>query len=90
MAAEGKNFKPVYGVEAYFIPDVTEWREKYEQHKADKKKARKLEKGQSGTNIENEGETKGKGKSEINRSRHLVLLAMNQKGLNNIFPKHNS
>ena len=85
MEAEGKNFKPVYGIEAYFIPDVDEWREKYEQHKADKKKARQLESGQSGTNIENEGETKGKGKSELNRSRHLVLLAMNQKGLNNIF-----
>ena len=85
MAARGIDFKPIYGVEAYFIPSVSEWKERYEEHKADKKKARKLDKGQSGTTIENEGETKSKGRSELNRSRHLVLLAMNQEGLNNIF-----
>ena len=85
MAKQGKNFKPIYGVEAYFIPSASEWKERYEEHKADKKKARKLDKAQSGTTIENEGETKSKGRSELNRSRHLVLLAMNQEGLNNIF-----
>jgi len=85
MIKQGKDFKPIYGVEAYFIPDVAEWREIYEQHKADKKKARQLDDGQSGTTIENEGETKSGGGSNINRTRHLVLLAMNQTGLNNIF-----
>ena len=39
MAKEGKEFKPIYGVEAYFIPSVIEWRKKLEEHKADKKKA---------------------------------------------------
>tara|TARA_R110000824_G_scaffold555_4_gene3601 strand:- start:13567 stop:17010 length:3444 start_codon:yes stop_codon:yes gene_type:complete len=85
MAKQGKDFKPIFGVEAYFIPSVSEWKERYEEHKADKKKARKLDKAQSGTTIENEGETKSKGRSELNRTRHLVLLAMNQEGLNNIF-----
>ena len=85
MAKQGKDFKPIFGVEAYFIPSVSEWKERYEEHKADKKKARKLDSAQSGTTIENEGETKSKGRSELNRSRHLVLLAMNQEGLNNIF-----
>jgi len=80
----GKNFKPIFGVEAYFIEDVVEWRKTYEEHKADKVKARRLSKEQSGTTIEAEGETKSKG-SELNRSRHLVLLAMNQEGLNNIY-----
>ena len=84
MEKEGKDFKPIYGVEAYFIEDVVQWRTLYEEHKADKKKARALAKEQSGTTVENEGETKSKGRS-INRSRHLVLLAMNQEGLNNIF-----
>ena len=85
MEKEGKTFKPIYGIEAYFIPDVQEWKTLYEQHKADKKKARKLDNEQSGTNIENEGETKSGGGTNINRTRHLVLLAMNQTGLNNIF-----
>jgi len=85
MKKEGKNFKPIFGVEAYFISDIGEWKEQYEQHKLDKKKARKLDNDQSGTTIENEGETKSKGTSNINRSRHLVLLAKNQKGLSNLF-----
>ena len=84
MKENGKDFKPIFGVEAYFIPCVNEWRKQYEEHKADKKKARALNNDQSGTNVEEEGATKSKG-SSINRSRHLVLLAMNQTGLNNIF-----
>ena len=85
MEQEGKNFKPIYGVEAYFIPSVEEWRVKLEEHKADKKKAKQISKEKSGTNIEEEGASKSAGRSELNRSRHLVLLAMNQKGLQNIF-----
>jgi len=85
MEKQGKEFKPIFGVEAYFIPDVAEWRVELDKHKADKKMARKIEDDQSGTNIENEGESKGGGLSSINRTRHLVLLAMNQTGLQNIF-----
>ena len=84
MKKEGKDFKPIFGVEAYFIPCVNEWKKQYEEHKADKKKAKALSSDQSGTNVEEEGATKSKGRS-INRSRHLVLIAMNQTGLNNIF-----
>ena len=84
MAKQGKDFKPIFGVEAYFIEDVEDWRKQYEEHKADKKKAKELSDKQSGVNVEEEGATKSKGRS-INRSRHLVLLAMNQTGLNNIF-----
>ena len=85
MKEEGKDFKPIFGVEAYFIEDVVEWKEKYEQAKADKKRARQLDDSKSGINIEGEGESKSQGRSELNRSRHIVLVAMNQTGLNNIF-----
>lgn len=85
MKEEGKDFKPIFGVEAYFIEDVVDWKEKYEQAKADKKRAKQLDDSKSGINIEGEGESKSKGRSELNRSRHLVLVAMNQTGLNNIF-----
>ena len=84
MKKLGKDFKPIFGVEAYFIEDVVEWRKTYEEHKLDKKKARKLSKEQSGTTIEAEGASKSKG-SALNRSRHIVLLAMNQEGLTNIY-----
>ena len=85
MAKQGKNFKPIFGVEAYFIKDLDEWKADLEEYRLDKKKAKQIEKDRSGTNIENEGASKGKTKSSINRSRHLVLLAQNQEGLNNIF-----
>jgi len=85
MKEAGKDFKPIFGVEAYFIEDVVEWREKYEQAKADKKRKKELKDDSSGISIETEGESKSKGRSDINRSRHLILIAMNQQGLNNIF-----
>ena len=85
MKKQGKDFKPIFGVEAYFIPSVPEWKEQLEELKKDKKKAKSIDADRSGTNIEADGESKGKSMSDINRTRHLVLIAMNQTGLNNIF-----
>ena len=84
MKEQDKDFKPIFGVEAYFIPSVTEWRKEYEEAKLDKKKAKNLKDDKTGTNVEDEGASKSKG-NKVSRVRHLVLLAMNQKGLNNIF-----
>ena len=85
MHKEGKDFKPIFGVEAYFIESVTDWKVKFEEHKSDKVKAKQIDSGRSGTTVENEAESKSAAKSELNRKRHIVLLAMNQTGLNNIF-----
>jgi len=82
MEKEGKSFKPIYGVEAYFTPSLTEWSKVYEQSKKDKK--RKKIKTSSGFSLEDEAETKST-KDILNRRRHLVLLAQNRTGLNNIF-----
>jgi DNA polymerase-3 subunit alpha len=83
LQKEGVNFKPIFGCEAYFIPSISEWREEYEKYKAEKKT--KDDDSISGATIEDEAATKKENKSVINRRRHLVLLAQNQKGLNNIF-----
>ncbi len=85
MKKFGMDFKPIFGVEAYFIPSVDDWRVELERYKADKKLAKQIDKDRSGTNIENEGASKGGSLSTINRTRHLVLLAMNETGLQNIF-----
>ena len=84
MLAAGKEFKPIFGVEAYFIPSVSNWKKDYEEVKAAAKNKSEYEAGSSGTTVENEA-SKKKMKSVLNRRRHLILLAQNQEGLQNIF-----
>tara|TARA_Y100000004_G_scaffold179107_1_gene222351 strand:- start:166 stop:3597 length:3432 start_codon:yes stop_codon:yes gene_type:complete len=81
MQKEGKSFKPIFGVEAYFLPSVANWRQEYEKAQQNKKSKDDL---QSGTTVENE-ESKKKMKNILNRRRHLILLAQNLEGLKNIF-----
>ena len=85
MKEAGKDFKPIFGVEAYFVPSVEEWKREYDRIKEDKKQARKVINDTDKVETEDEAASKGKSKSIINSSGHLVLLAMNQTGLNNIF-----
>lgn len=84
MQSEGKNFKPIFGLEAYFLPSIANWRKEYEAALQDKKKNKKLDDSQSGTTVEDE-QSKKVIKNILNRRRHLILLAQNQKGLKNIF-----
>ena len=84
MQKQGKNFKPIFGVEAYFLPSIAKWREELEKARQDKKAKRKIDTSKSGTTIEDES-TKSVSKNILNRRRHLILLAQNQTGLNNIF-----
>ena len=85
MQAEGKSFKPIFGVEAYFTTSVKEWRGAYDEAMADKKRARATKKtAQSGATTEDEGNTKA-AQPILKRRRHLILLAQNQTGLNNLF-----
>jgi DNA polymerase-3 subunit alpha len=85
MKKEGKNFKPIFGVEAYFVPSIDEWKQEYERVKADKKKAKKEIIETDKVSAEDESASKSKSKNKINARRHLVLVALNQKGLNNIY-----
>ena len=78
MRKEGKDFKNVYGVEAYFIPSIEDWRGMYEQQKKKKK-----EKANAMTLDESEKERSNW--KDLFRRRHLVLIAQNQVGLNNLF-----
>lgn len=40
MHKQGKDFKPIFGVEAYFIESVADWKVKLEEHRADKDKSK--------------------------------------------------
>ncbi len=85
MKSEGRDFKPIFGVEAYFVASIEEWKAEYDRIKEDKKQARKVINDTDKVEVEDEGASKSKSKSVINSSGHLVLVAMNQTGLNNIF-----
>ena len=83
MLADGKQFKPIFGVEAYFVPSIQEWREEYKRQAEEKKGRGSKTKGQAqGTVVETE---QRKGFDILRRRRHLILLAQNEAGLKNLF-----
>jgi DNA polymerase-3 subunit alpha len=85
MQEAGKEFKPIFGCEAYFTPSIAEWHDAYNKAMEDKKRARSIKKDeQSGATVEDEGDSK-KIQGILKRRRHLVLLVQNQTGLNNLF-----
>ena len=84
MQEEGKNFKPIFGCEAYFLPSLEEWHAEYEHSKNQKGTKKKKDKA-SGTTIEDEDASKKAISNILNRRRHLILLAQNQVGLSNLF-----
>ena len=84
MKADGKDIKPIYGVEAYFIPSLKEWKQEYETVRQNKKNKNLIKDDKSATVIEDEEGTR-RSKNILNRRRHLVLLAQNQEGLNDLY-----
>ena len=80
MREEGKEFKAIYGCEAYFIKSHKKWRQQYEEHKANSKRQKKEEFA-----MVVEDENRQKKFNPLNIRRHLVILAQNQVGLNNLF-----
>ena len=79
MQEEGKDFKPIYGCEAYFIPSLEEWREEYEKAMEDKKRARSIKKDeQSGATVEDEGASK-KVQGILRRRRHRFGVVQKSK-----------
>ncbi len=84
MKEQGKNFKPIFGVEAYFHHSISEWKAT-KASQAAAKKSSKTEDEEVSLTVEDEAESKASTKNVLNKRRHLILLAQNQVGLNNIF-----
>ena len=82
MKEQGKDFKPIFGVEAYFHPSIEEWKKQKEEIEANKKTKSKEE---VTLTVEDETSSKKAEKNILNKRRHIVLLAQSQEGLNNIF-----
>lgn len=75
---DGKDVKPIYGVEAYVIPSLDEWRTLY------KKKQEGAQEEINATIVEGE-DTKKAIDNKLKERRHMLLLAQNLEGLHNIF-----
>ena len=81
MQKDGKNFKPIYGIEAYFIPSISEWKKEVQELK-EKEKIKKVE--DSGIYVEEENHREIK-KGVLKRRNHIIVLAQEQIGLTNLF-----
>lgn len=74
---KGTPFKVLWGVEAYIHPSLEEWTKLKGSKDAGDEEVQNF--------IENERDSKGKHYDPINRRHHLVLVAQNSQGLENIF-----
>lgn len=81
LAKEGVDFKPIFGVEMYFIPSMSNWHDEYDKFQSSKK-TRKKKEDTSGMVVEDEERYN---RDIIKKRNHLILLAQNEEGLKNIF-----
>ena len=63
MKKEGKCFKPIFGVEAYFVPSIENWKKEYEEIKANKKSKKIIALGSDKMIAEDEASSKQKSNS---------------------------
>lgn len=75
---KGAPVKFIYGIEAYYIPSLEEWKRVKLSREEGAEESVELV-------IENEKESKSKYYDPLNRKHHLVLVAMNQQGLENLY-----
>jgi len=81
MKKEGRDIRPIFGCEMYFLPSHKKWRKMYADWKETQKKVKKEE---IGLVVEDEDRQK-KQRNPLNLRHHLVVIAQNQVGLNNLF-----
>lgn len=88
LEQQGISFRPIYGIEAYYHPSISEWQNQYEEHsKKNNKKSKKEKEAEQGSVVV-EDEDYGEAFTDelkLRHRRHMVLLAKNQTGLNNLF-----
>jgi len=94
MLKDGKSLKPIFGIEAYFIPSVSNWKGEYDEARAMKSTKRRdkafIQKygdflPTQAQSVEDEEASRKKIKSLLNRRNHIIILAQNQTGLSNLF-----
>lgn len=95
---KGGKFRQLYGVEFYFVPDLEDWKVRYDLAKIEKEKEKisskkslknaAEEEEDAGLVVEDEDDTRSTKKErfvDVNKRYHLVVVAKNNKGLENLF-----
>ena len=94
LKKKGVKYRQLYGIEFYFVPSLKQWRFDYESHreavkaeKATKKSGAEPDEKEQGHIIEDAEDTRSVDaeKPEWKRRYHLVVLAKNEAGLNNLY-----
>ena len=84
LSKKGIRFKPIFGLEAYFIPSLKRWEELREETKSAKQQEQD-EETTGGTSIEETDTAQVKVRDPLRQRSHLVLLAKNSAGLKSLF-----
>ena len=91
LKSKGAKFRQLYGVEFYFVPDLADWKVRYDLAKKEKEQegAKKAEdeEEEAGLVVEDADETRSDNDRfvDINKRYHLVVVAKNRVGLSNLF-----
>jgi len=88
LKSKGTKFRQLYGVEFYFVPDLADWRVKYDLSKQETTKGKGTDdEEEAGLVVEDADETRSDADRfvDVNKRYHLVVVAKNAVGLSNLF-----
>lgn len=85
LKSKGTKFRQLYGVEFYFVPDLVDWKVRYDLSRQETTKGDDEE--EAGLVVEDADETRSDGDRfvDVNKRYHLVVVAKNGVGLSNLF-----
>jgi len=85
LKSKGRNFRQIYGVEFYFVPDLAEWQQQYNTYRQEKKRPPESE--DAGHVVEDADETRSKRSAtdSFKKRYHVAVTAYNHTGLQNLF-----
>ena len=88
LKSKGTKFRQLYGVEFYFVPDLADWKVRYDLSKQEASKGKGADdEEEAGLVVEDADETRSDVDRfvDINKRYHLVVVAKNAVGLSNLF-----
>lgn len=87
IKSKGAKFRQLYGVEFYFVPDLADWKVRYDLSKQETSKDKGDDEEEAGLVVEDADETRSDTDRfvDVNKRYHLVVVAKNRIGLSNLF-----